>query len=69
MTKQLDLHGVKHDEVDRLVENFILMNRPPLTIVTGNSLQMAKLVKKVLDRHNLESIKWGYAAWKVLRYV
>ena len=69
MTKKLDLHGVKHDEVDRLVENFVLMNRPPLTIVTGNSRQMAKLVKKVLDRHNLEAIKWGYATWKVLRYV
>ena len=28
--KELDLHGVRHEEVDRLVENFILLNRLPL---------------------------------------
>ena len=36
MTKTLDLHGVKHVDVERLVENFVLLNEPPLTIITGN---------------------------------
>ena len=25
--KKLDLHGIRHGDVDRLVENFILMNQ------------------------------------------
>ena len=45
--KELDLHRIKHEEVDRLVENFILMNNPPLTIITGLSHRMRKLVRKV----------------------
>ena len=35
--KKLDLHGVRHSEVDRLVENFVLLNNPPLEIITGHS--------------------------------
>ena len=40
MTKTLDLHGVKHEDVDRLVENFVLLNSPPMKIITGNSERM-----------------------------
>lgn len=49
---ELDLHGVRHHEVDRLVENFILLNQNniPLTIICGNSLKMIALVKTVTDR-------------------
>lgn len=49
---ELDLHGVRHHEVDRLVENFILLNQKnlPLTIICGNSLKMIDLVKSVTDR-------------------
>jgi len=54
MMKKLDLHGIIHSEVDRLVENFILLNIPPLRIITGNSDIMRGLVIKVLDRHNIE---------------
>ncbi len=50
----LDLHGVRHAEVDRLVENFVLLNEPPLRIITGNSDKMRDLVVKVLDRHSIE---------------
>ena len=48
---KLDLHGVRHHEVDRLVENFILMNQEqvPLTIVCGNSQTMVDLVYAVID--------------------
>ena len=43
--KTLDLHGVKHHEVDRLVENFILLNSEecPIKIITGKSIKMNNL--------------------------
>ena len=53
MTKRLDLHGVKHEDVDRLVENFVLLNEPPMKIITGNSDEMRKLAVKVLERHDI----------------
>ena len=58
-TKTLDLHGVKHEDVDRIVENFVLLNKPPLTIITGNSDRMRELVTFVLDRCNI-----GYEQFK-----
>tara|TARA_R100000152_G_C6758313_1_gene182185 strand:+ start:1061 stop:1267 length:207 start_codon:yes stop_codon:yes gene_type:complete len=65
-TKKLDLHGVRHEEVDRLVENFVLLNNPPLEIITGNSDKMTKLVRDVLDRHEIEWERWGNAKWIIL---
>jgi len=61
MTKQLDLHGVRHQDVERLVENFVLLNELPLRIITGNSLKMVELVSEVLNKHNLvyEQFKQG----------
>jgi hypothetical protein len=48
----LDLHGVRHDEVDRQVENFVLLNqqRLPLKIICGNSHKMKEIVKETLNR-------------------
>lgn len=51
--KTLDLHGTKHYEVDRLVENFVLMNDLPVRIITGNSIAMKTLVDSVLIAHDL----------------
>lgn len=51
----LDLHGVRHHEVDRLVENFVLLNDLPVRIITGNSPTMQALTKEVLVRHGLRS--------------
>ena len=47
---KLDLHGVRHHEVDLKVENFILLNQDqvPLTIVCGNSQRMIELVNEVI---------------------
>jgi|TARA_Y100000034_G_scaffold70465_1_gene85032 hypothetical protein len=64
--KKLDLHGVKHEDVDRVVENFVLMNEPPLEIITGNSDKMPTLVRAVFDRHNIHWERWGFAVWKIL---
>tara|TARA_Y100001937_G_scaffold105575_1_gene146542 strand:+ start:353 stop:553 length:201 start_codon:yes stop_codon:yes gene_type:complete len=49
----LDLHGIKHEDVDRLVENFVLLNELPLKIITGNSDEMRRLVINVLERHHM----------------
>ena len=53
MTKKLDLHGVKHDDVERLVENFVLLLNPPLDIITGNSQKMQQIVINVLITHTI----------------
>jgi hypothetical protein len=53
MINKLDLHGIRHEDVDRLVENFVLLNETPMRIITGNSDRMRDLVIKVLSRNNI----------------
>ena len=64
--KKLDLHGIRHSEVDRLVENFVLLNEPPLTIITGNSQRMMEIVVNCLVTHNVNFERWGSGLIKVL---
>ena len=66
MRKILDLHGIRHAEVDRLVENFILLNEPPLTIITGNSQRMMEIVVNCLVTHDFNFERWGSGVIKVL---
>ena len=56
--KTLDLHNMRHDEVSRTVENFVLLNEPPLTIIYGNSDKMSNIVETTL-----RSISIGYDKW------
>ena len=58
----LDLHGVRHSEVDRLVENFIYLNQScmPLKIICGNSNRMIGLVQEVVDRIGCETSSLQY---------
>jgi hypothetical protein len=55
---KLDLHGVRHHDVDLKVENFILMNQSqiPLTIICGNSQRMIDLVFDVINRIGCETV-------------
>jgi len=60
----LDLHGIRHDQVAIMVENFVLLNQDqiPLEIICGNSQKMIDLVISVLDRigcENYERIDYG----------
>ena len=52
--KELDLHGLSHEEVWDKVENFVLMNSDelPLRIITGYSDKMKEIVQGVLDSYN-----------------
>jgi len=59
MTKTLDLHEVKHEDVDRLVENFVLLNKVPMKIITGNSEKMMLMTLDVLNRHDFEWTRWA----------
>ena len=69
-SKTLDLHGVRHADVDRLVENFVLLNNSPLTIVCGNSDTMIRLLKETMDRlfekHNIGCNEWNHNTIKIL---
>ena len=56
--KELDLHGVKHEEVERLLENFILLNNPPLKVITGNSDYMRNTLEAFCRKHKI-----GYERW------
>ena len=67
---ELDLHGVRHDDVDLMVENFVMISDPPLTIRCGNSDRMIKLVRDVLDRlydsHDIGWQLWNHNTYKIL---
>jgi hypothetical protein len=68
---KLDLHGVRHGEVDLLVENFIFMNQGefPLEIICGNSDKMIKLVHNVTDRLGLETHMYRYGTITIRRWM
>ena len=54
MTSELDLHGVRHPDVDRIVENYVLMNTTPMNIITGRSDKMKDLVINVLIKYRFQ---------------
>ena len=57
--KTLDLHGIRHEEVERLLENFILLNNPPLHIITGNSDYMRAKVEAFCNNHKINYERWA----------
>ena len=59
MNETLDLHGVRHEDVERLLENFILLNTPPLQVITGNSDYMREAVESFCSKHNINYERWA----------
>ena len=59
----LDLHGVRHHEVDDLVLDSVLRNQDliPLVIICGNSVKMISLTKSSLDLNKIkyQDIRFG----------
>ena len=55
----LDLHGLRHGDVDRIVENYVYLNQTsvPLTIICGNSNTMIQLARDVVNRIGCEYIE------------
>jgi len=58
--KTLDLHGVKHEDVETQVVDFATKNSVPFKIITGNSNRMKQLVTQVLTRFKLEAHEESY---------
>jgi hypothetical protein len=54
----LDLHGIRHSEVEWIVENHIGKNSPPYEIITGNSNKMKEIVLKILNKHKMKYVIW-----------
>lgn len=53
IVKELELHGIKHSEVENLVEKYVIYNEKnlPLKIITGGSEPMKEIVINVLVSH------------------
>ena len=68
---RLDLHGVRHIEVDRLVEDFIYRYQSefPLEIICGNSDKMIKLVHGVTNRLGVETHMYRYGTIIIRRWL
>ena len=57
MALTLDLHGVRHKDVEDIVHSFInthWQSEQELHIITGHSSLMKSLVKKVLSLYDVE---------------
>ena len=56
--KSLDLHGSNHDDAEVLIDEFIIKNIAslPLEIITGNSVDMLRILKKIVSNHKLHLI-------------
>jgi len=72
MRPSLDLHGVRHEEVDALVLHFINDHwdlDDEIEIITGLSERMIGLVSEVLEDHKLSyriGDHWGRDAGKII---
>ena len=47
----LDLHGIKHQQVDEVTRSFLNFIDLPCQVVTGNSEQMKTIVKNVVREY------------------
>jgi len=50
-----------------MIENFVLLNKPPLTIITGNSEFMRAETIEVCLKHGLIPERWSSGIIKVLK--
>jgi hypothetical protein len=67
----LDLHGLRHHEIDIRIENFIFLNQEefPLTIICGNSDKMISLASEILKKHGCKYDEGiGYDYGKIMVY-
>ena len=59
----LDLHGVRHSDVEVAVEDFVLNNQQqlPLIVICGNSSKMIDIVSNTLIKMeiNFEETRYG----------
>ena len=53
--KKLDLHGINHRNASNMVDTFIRQNKNnlPVEIITGNSLDMQNIIKRIIKLYRL----------------
>ena len=53
--KKLDLHGIKHQKASNMVDTVIRQNKNnlPIEIITGNSLDMQNIIKRIIKLYGL----------------
>lgn len=55
----LDLHGIRHQDVQQLLDSFIWINmergEATATVITGNSPVMKQIVKAVTDEYGFRA--------------
>jgi hypothetical protein len=49
---------VRHKDVQKALDDHILNHEPPFKIITGNSMEMKKIVRGVLEEYELKCIDW-----------
>jgi len=56
--QSLDLHGIKHMDAEEMVDSFIgrHFDKLPIEIITGNSVDMQAIVKKIVDSYKLKMV-------------
>tara|TARA_R110000765_G_C18494684_1_gene554523 strand:- start:99 stop:323 length:225 start_codon:yes stop_codon:yes gene_type:complete len=59
MDKILDLHGLKHEHVYRTIDQFIgghiIKRTNEVSIITGRSIKMKKIVSEILTDYHVTS--------------
>ena len=60
--QSLDVHGVRHRDAEELVDSFIgrYYNILPIEIITGNSADMQKIVKIIVQSYQLKMEPTSY---------
>jgi DNA-nicking Smr family endonuclease len=71
MDKVLDLHGLKHEQVPRIVDKFIgdhiQLGTTSISIITGHSLRMKEIVAHICKDYDIKfTEEWGNAGKMVL---
>lgn len=64
----LDLHGIRHKDVPKIFDNFIFENydKSELKIITGNSLEMKKIIKDLIREYNYK-INAEYSGFLIIK--
>lgn len=74
MKTVLDLHGIKHSDVNRVLDDFIWEcisnNISQATIITGNSSTMKSIAIQVIDEYGLEPSKyWNFDSYFTIDFI
>ena len=52
---ELDLHGIRHQKAEQLIEEFLLRNDTPMRVITGNSPTMIRYLKEIAAKHGFKA--------------